>query len=408
MENHPIPQDITGFQFKLIGNMTVKQFVYLAVGTFFGWLFFFVLPLPALIRWPIALFAIGFGSGVAFIPIDGRPMDQMFINLIKAILAPTQYIYDKSGGIASPIAVPAPVSPVAPNNQVPSQFQASQQTISIPPSQIVPSTITQSIQAPQIASVTMPQSSSLQNEPQIIQPTPSHVVSLGWQIDGERKENKKIVDENNNLIKNEIKLEGEVTEFKKELEEAKAEETLSLGSDEGTRIHQRAQELSKILEQTIAQKEELEKELVLLKSNLAPTPKDRVFAPSTATPLQKTQNIKQVPKGLEKAIGVIPAPQEPNLITGIVKDPRGNPLQNILIEVKDLEDNPVRAFKTNALGRFASATPLSNGSYVIAFEDTKGQNRFDSAQIEVNGGILMPLEIFSIDQREELRRELFN
>ena len=32
MENHPIPQDVTGFQFRLIGSMTVKQFGYLSAG----------------------------------------------------------------------------------------------------------------------------------------------------------------------------------------------------------------------------------------------------------------------------------------------------------------------------------------------------------------------------------------
>src|SRR3990167_879079 len=111
MENHSIPQDITGFQFKLIGNMTVKQFIYLATGTIVAWLFFFVLPLPAIIRWPIALLAIGFGGGLAFLPIDGRPMDTMFINLIKAIFAPTQYIYDKTGGNIVPPITTSPAEP---------------------------------------------------------------------------------------------------------------------------------------------------------------------------------------------------------------------------------------------------------------------------------------------------------
>lgn len=402
MDNHPIPQDITGFQFKLIGNMTVKQFLYLAVGTFFGWLFFFVLPLPALIRWPIALFSIGLGGSIAFVPIDGRPMDQMFVNLIKAIFAPTQYVYDRSGGITPPITVPGLASQVGtPGNQVPPQVQVvNQQTISAPPVQQVP----EMPPAPQL--------STMQNQAQMAQPAPSPVASLGWQIDGngngEGSENKKYVGENNTLIKNEVKLESEVAELKNELAQAKAEEKLSLGSPDALSVHEKSNELSKMLEQTIAQKGELERELAMLKSNLQNTPKAQVFTPSTATPPPQTQNIKQVPRGLEKASGVIPAPQDPNLITGVVKDPRGNPLQGILIEVKDLEDNPVRAFKTNALGQFASATPLSNGNYVITFEDTKSQNRFDSAQIEVNGGILMPLEIFSIDQREELRRELFN
>lgn len=408
MDNHPIPQDITGFQFRLIGNMTVKQFLYLASGTVVAWLFFFVLPLPALIRWPISLISIGFGGAIAFIPIDGRPMDQMFVNLIKAILAPTQFVYDKTGGI-----IPAIQTPIIPHVQTQPQTQQTNQqlgkqqaTTNVMPTQTV---------MPQ--SPPPPVSQAEFSMPTIVLPQPSptpapapittQTTSLGWQIDeDDKKDNKKYIEENNNLIKNEQKLEGEVEELKKELSEAKAEEQATTGVDSST--HQKTEELSKMLEQTIAQKAELERELAILKTNLENTPKQQTFTPSTATPLPQTQHVRQVPKGLEKASGVIASPEEPNLIVGIVKDPRGNPLQNILVEVKDLEDNPVRAFKTNALGQFASATSLSNGKYVITFEDTRGQNRFDSVQIEANGGILLPLEIFSIDQREELRRELFN
>ena len=101
-------------------------------------------------------------------------------------------------------------------------------------------------------------------------------------------------------------------------------------------------------------------------------------------------------------------PTSPNLITGITKDARGNALSNILIEVKDKEGNPVRAFKTNEFGRFASATPLINGNYTIEFEDPKGQNKFEKGIINVTGQIIQPFAVISIDTREELRRSLFN
>ena len=61
MDNHPIPQDITGFQFKLIGDMTIKQFAYVAGGVIAGW-FIYILPVLSLIRIPVALLAAGFGA----------------------------------------------------------------------------------------------------------------------------------------------------------------------------------------------------------------------------------------------------------------------------------------------------------------------------------------------------------
>ncbi|EKD86655.1 MAG: hypothetical protein ACD_37C00201G0001, partial [uncultured bacterium] len=72
------------------------------------------------------------------------------------------------------------------------------------------------------------------------------------------------------------------------------------------------------------------------------------------------------------------------------------------------DNNPVRAFKTNGLGRFASATSLANGKYILIFEDSKGTNKFDSIQIEAIGNPIIPLEVISVDAREELRRSLFN
>ena len=96
MENHPIPQDITGFQFKLIGDMTIKQFAYLAAGIVLGWLSFAMAPFM-LIKIPLAVFFIVSGFAAAFFPIAGRPLDTMIINYIKDLFTPTQYVYEKIG-----------------------------------------------------------------------------------------------------------------------------------------------------------------------------------------------------------------------------------------------------------------------------------------------------------------------
>lgn len=111
---------------------------------------------------------------------------------------------------------------------------------------------------------------------------------------------------------------------------------------------------------------------------------------------------------MTKSVGLPAVSEFPNLLTGIIKDPRGNPLPNILVEVKDEEGNAVRAFKTNALGQFASATALPNGNYTIDFEDSRAQNRFETVAFSATGEIILPIEIISLDNREELRRSLFN
>src|SRR3989344_3826186 len=96
MENHPIPQDVTGFKFKLIGSITVKQFLYL-LG--FGILttVCFVTPMSPYLRVPLMLMFSFVGVALAFFPIEGRPMDTMLINFAKTIPSENRYIYRKKG-----------------------------------------------------------------------------------------------------------------------------------------------------------------------------------------------------------------------------------------------------------------------------------------------------------------------
>ena len=97
MDNHPIPQDVTGFQFKLIGNMTVKQFAYLATGIVMSGVLL-QLPISIFIKFPLGLFSALLGVGLTFLPIGGRPMDAVIGSYIKALLRPTQFVYEKTGG----------------------------------------------------------------------------------------------------------------------------------------------------------------------------------------------------------------------------------------------------------------------------------------------------------------------
>jgi hypothetical protein len=96
-----------------------------------------------------------------------------------------------------------------------------------------------------------------------------------------------------------------------------------------------------------------------------------------------------------------------NVMLGIVRDPRSKSLQNILVEVVDVNNVPVRTFKTNALGQFSAATPLSNGTYKVIFEDPAKQHEFQPVEAVLDGSIFQPLDIKSIDAREKLRQELF-
>ena len=129
---------------------------------------------------------------------------------------------------------------------------------------------------------------------------------------------------------------------------------------------------------------------------------------SSAQMAPATPHVSKIPKDMARSLGLPTIPDSPNLITGLIRDPRGNVLANMLVEVKDKEGNPVRAFKTNQLGQFASATPLMNGTYTITFEDPADKQKFDTIEIHAKGEIIAPISIVSHDAREELRKALFN
>lgn len=94
IEQHPLPQDVTGYRFRLIGDMTLKQFLYLVVAVLIT-LLVHNIPLPFFLRYPLEIVLLLLGIGLAFVPIEGRPLDKWIIAFIKSIYSPTQYVWQK-------------------------------------------------------------------------------------------------------------------------------------------------------------------------------------------------------------------------------------------------------------------------------------------------------------------------
>lgn len=112
IEQHPIPQDVAGYKFRLIGEMTVKQFIWLASGIILG-LIAYSLPLPFFFKYPLTGLFVALGAGIAFLPVEGRPMDKWLIAFIKSVYSPTQYVWKKSAseaGTQIPVVAPKPIA----------------------------------------------------------------------------------------------------------------------------------------------------------------------------------------------------------------------------------------------------------------------------------------------------------
>lgn len=344
MDNHPIPQDVTGFQFKLIGEMTIKQFAYLAGGVVIGW-FIFSIPIPLLLRLPFASLFVFAGIILSFIPIEGRPADIIARHFFKALFTPNQYIYQQNGRTDFMLDS----LPTSRSVAVPPPLASSLHVTSAPSLQTM------------VPAVTVPQ-------PQKI----THAVP--------------------NEEKTQLPL-APILAIPQQLPPQSDKQEFNI--------------VKKQLEDTLGEKKQLEEELRLLKQQVV-AQQHTIVTPSIATATSESPRVRKLPKPQNApAAGLPMTSYSGNVLTGIVKDSRGNILPNMLVEVKDNDGNPVRAFKTNALGQFASATPLSNGTYTLFVEDPTNTHTFEGIELVASGDIIQPIQLISVDAREELRKELF-
>lgn len=407
MDNHPIPQDVTGFQFRLIGNMTVKQFAYVAIGCVTAVLLYYI-PLFILLKIIlIPLFILG-GVVAAFVPIEGRPVEVMVTQFLKAIFAPTQFLYQKTGGHLM-------LSTIHVEPKVVSQAAAGQ-TNGAPatPSQTKKEQERQQQLETYLASLHQKQSDTSDADrltalfgPASPTPAPTQQQTADETVPTPTQDTTTRIQEDTAKLAQDNSL---IAQMNAALTQAKAEEQAAgTQGAAGLTAHAKVVDLEKKLQDILLAKQQLEQELAALKTVPASTP--TVITPPIATVPASPPPAAQAPVPPPSAPvtkGNFPSlPDVPNILLGMVKDSSGNVLPNILVEVKDAEENPVRAFKTNQLGQFMSATPLNTGSYTLTFEDAKNQYRFDPVTVVVNDQILSPLEVAAHDLREELRKSLF-
>ncbi|MGE5041632.1 MAG: PrgI family mobile element protein [Candidatus Levyibacteriota bacterium] len=365
MENHPIPQDVTGFKFRLIGSITVKQFLYLLGAGIFA-LIFYLMPIPLVIKIPAMIFPGIIGMALAFIPIDGRPMDKMISNFARALPSENQYIYHKKG-------VEMPYFYFNPAPQHVKQNTAAQQTSSAAADKaLLFNSLSRSYFKPD------------EDEQKGLE-------SLNSLFTEGVKENNgvgsKVIHADAPAPTPEPSTAAPVLPSAPKPEPVKTEPVQAATPVPETPVGQAAQPAApQQAPAPLAQPITIQPETPKASAPTAPLPGQNI-TPLTADAASQFD--------------------APNVIKGVIKDPRGKPLPHVIVEIIDMNNIPQRTFRTNQNGVFAAATAMPNGEYTIHLEDTLKKQEFEDKKIKLDGGILPELIIASVDQREKLRRELF-
>ena len=94
-EQHPIPQQISAYQFRLVGDMTLKQFLQLAGGALVS-LLIYAIPVHPFIKWPLIIFSFLMGVALAFLPIEDRPLSTWIFIFFRSIYSPTYFVWRKT------------------------------------------------------------------------------------------------------------------------------------------------------------------------------------------------------------------------------------------------------------------------------------------------------------------------
>ncbi len=436
MEQHPVPQNVTTFQFRLIGDMTLKQFGYLCAGGILAFISY-KLPLPFFFTWPATVGFALLGIGFAFVPVEERPMDVWVFSFFKSIYSPTQYIWTQEAPkipkpkvvpVAKPVAAPVTTTthtatPSAPPQQNQNQNPNSHSILSglfgqaTQPTKTATSTPTQShviAHAPKPSF--MAQLNTWMNPPKHTvathqQTLPAAPTAPAPSVTGKHIETPVTVQHaapsnaDTARVQQEMtKLEGTVSQLKSELA------TRTMTDD-------RIVELQKQLTDLLSERSQMENELSKLRrtmieqANAAPvSPPTQQEQHTTTQSQQPTISVINTQAAAIKS-GLPRLTTTPNVITGIIKDNTNNFLPAILVTVTNRENIPMRALKTNKLGQFAASTPLPNDVYIIEAEDPRGRFTFDRVQITLNGAVVPAIEIVAKSQkqitREKLTQEIF-
>ncbi len=366
MREHPIPQDIVGYRFHIVGSMTLKQFAELALGAILG-MIIYATNLPPIIKWPLIFTAGALGAAAAFLPIEERPLDHWITTFFQTLYRPTKFFWKKSSKIPEVFVFEVGKGIMEKNDDV----------------DLTP------IRRKRIKEYLASTKSISNYRDKYDQETQDRIGNIMQAFD--------------EIIPDKIEVTKQVEKPDLKIRTRSLKGALSAGEE--VVIHKKTTQ-SKT-------KEVLSTDQVAQKVGVPVTEITNAETHSTTTQEKESIEKKQQSAYItnddasnQESIGgnsavfntSLPFPSKPttpNKLVGMILTANNELIPEAIIEIKDDQNRVVRAVKSNALGQFFISTPLKRGNYNIIITHAKYQ--FNSQEIILKNELVEPIEVKSLN-----------
>jgi len=342
MQQHPIPQNVTQYQFRLVGDMTLKQFLELALGMGLAYIFY-ASNLIFIFKWPLAIASLFLGIALAFFPIEERPLDVWIINFLRSIYAPTRFVWKKT-------------------TKLPALFTF------VPHEIIEKITATKTVKAPPLSSRSVPAPDLSDTEQEKLKGLDSLLLSAESKI---HTTPPPPTPKKPQVVVRKLKASSIIFDSK---------------TPSHSPTHPKPQAPAEQKSLTIP----APKSISLSPDKAGIPPAD---TPSPTAPLTAAPSIKKLTpvnaSGAADQISLPASPKQENVVVGMIVDRSGRLVNSAIVQILNQDGLPARAIKTNSLGQFSISTPLPAGEYVLEVE-VDGLT-FPPKQLKVANQIIPPL-----------------
>jgi hypothetical protein len=347
MDQHPIPQDISTYQFRLVGDMTLKQFFELGGGVLMAVLLFNS-HFPFWLKWPLLLISALGGVALAFLPFEERPLDLWVKNFFRAVYSPTQYLWKKQ-------------------EKLPDFF-----------------TTTFVLQKAEAAARLTPEEKAKFAEYLKTLPKTQPLSTFD-----------KIEAQNLAKINNFLQTATQINPVRAAQISVTKTAPVSATTVPSVRIRKLKQETAARGKppNIPASAVPITPMVEIAQAFNAPL---EIGTPFTVKPKvlpvsKKKYSTTDIANVASRALPIPAFPEIPNVVVGMVLNPSNRILPGVIIEIRDKNGMPVRASKTNNLGQFFIVTPLPKGEYELEAE-SDGYS-FDIIKFKTEGKIIPPIKI---------------